>query len=133
MSRRIPAWFTANSVLRSRAPRISATLPWERRNESVYRHPSSGEGTYRRNLVSDYTHRSLSKTHIKLRAISALAKFFRENIQREKGVSDEYVAGLWKGELPEDPTSAVTDGSIVLQGAFVPVPLVFGETRWKVH
>ncbi|KAE8131924.1 hypothetical protein BDV38DRAFT_275530 [Aspergillus pseudotamarii] len=133
-----------------------------------------------RDLVTDYSHRSLSKRHDTLRGISALAKMIQNRLPEKDGSPAEYVAGLWKGELHfdltwevkpvdthdvppstgleddnetnyripswswasikvidckrevlEDPASAVIGGSLVLEGAFVPVNLV-NENERKV-
>lgn len=181
----------------------NAALPWVEEDilERRLRWPCKLPYHKWRVLVSDYSHRSLSKKHDKLRAISALAKMVQDNIQQEDGSPDKYVAGLWKRELhfdltwqiapldeegfkasksgvedrkevgyripswswasagipiaykslmplylwsyepkvvdmcevkkvscqrelPEDPMSAVTEGAIVLKGAFTPVELV---------
>ncbi|OOF98660.1 hypothetical protein ASPCADRAFT_139942, partial [Aspergillus carbonarius ITEM 5010] len=152
-----------------------------------------------RELVMDYSYRSLSKKHDRLRAISGLARMVWNNLRHEDDTPEQYLAGLWKGdllsdlcwqvrpleevvespetgaetpkevgyhipswswasverpvtyrnalplegwkhkpslvdqcivenascqnELPEDPMSAVTEGSLVLTGAFAPVKL----------
>ncbi|KAE8317586.1 heterokaryon incompatibility protein-domain-containing protein [Aspergillus transmontanensis] len=184
-----------------------AEPPFDRMNGFLFRHCSPPMIPYFgwRDLVTDYSHRSLSKRYDALRAISALAKMVRNRLPEKDGLLDEYVAGLWKGELhfdltwevkpvdahdvppstgleddnetsyripswswasvgkpitysfteafriwkyepeaidicqikvidckrevPEDPTSAVIGGSLVLQGAFAPVQLVSDNER----
>ncbi|QMW35263.1 hypothetical protein G4B84_010754 [Aspergillus flavus NRRL3357] len=186
-----------------------AEPPFDRMNGFRFRHCSPSMMPYFgwRDLATDYSHRSLSKRYDALRAISALAKMVQKRLPEKDGLSDEYVAGLWKGELhfdlswevkpvdahdvppstgleddnetsyripswswasvgkpitysftdafriwkyepevidrcqikvidckrevPEDPTSAVIGGSLVLQGAFAPVKLV-NENERKV-
>ncbi|GCB20814.1 hypothetical protein AAWM_03699 [Aspergillus awamori] len=55
-----------------------------------------------RDLVSDYSHRSLSKKHDRLRAISGLARMVGNNMRQGPEAADEYLAGLWKKELHFD-------------------------------
>ncbi|PWY79522.1 hypothetical protein BO94DRAFT_567834 [Aspergillus sclerotioniger CBS 115572] len=156
-----------------------------------------------RDLVMDYTYRTLSKKHDRLRALSGLARMVWTNLRHEDETSELYLAGLWRKELlfdlcwqvrpldevaeppetgvespeeagyhipswswasverpvtykfalplegwkykpslvdecvvenvscqneiPEGPTSAVIEGSIVLNGSFAPVKLIRGE------
>ncbi|PYH32963.1 heterokaryon incompatibility protein [Aspergillus neoniger CBS 115656] len=70
-----------------------------------------------RDLVSDYSHRSLSKRHDRLRAISGLAKMAGNHMRQELEAADEYLAGLWRKELPFDLTWEVEPLS---EGAEVP-------------
>ncbi|KAE8418724.1 heterokaryon incompatibility protein-domain-containing protein [Aspergillus pseudocaelatus] len=171
-----------------------AEPPVGRMNGFIPKHCSPPMIPYHRwrDLVIDYSHRSLSKRYDTLRAISALAKMVQNRLPEIDGSPDEYVAGLWNGELhfdltwevkpvdthdvppstgleddnetnyltyscteafqfwkyepeaidiyqikvidcqrevPEDPTSAVIGGSLVLEGAFVPVNLVNESER----
>ncbi|OJJ78195.1 hypothetical protein ASPBRDRAFT_257975 [Aspergillus brasiliensis CBS 101740] len=64
-----------------------------------------------RELISDYSHRSLSQRHDRLRAISGLAKMVWDDLGPEgcKEPGDYYLAGLWKQELPFDLTWEVED------------------------
>ncbi|GAT28141.1 heterokaryon incompatibility protein [Aspergillus luchuensis] len=55
-----------------------------------------------RDLVSDYSHRSLTKKHDRLRAISGLAKMVGNHMRQGSEAAVEYLAGLWKKEIPFD-------------------------------
>ena len=57
-----------------------------------------------RDLVSDYSKRSLSQREDKLRAVSGLAKIVRNGMQSETEAPDEYLAGLWRREFHFDLT-----------------------------
>ncbi|GLA26371.1 hypothetical protein AnigIFM63326_003524 [Aspergillus niger] len=75
-----------------------------------------------RDLVSDYSHRSLSKKHDRLRAISGLARMVGNNMRQGPEAADEYLAGLWKKELPFDlswEVEPLTEGAEVLESGEV--------------
>lgn len=72
------------------------------------------ETPYRRwrDIVSEYSQRSLSRRKDRLSAVSGLAKLVREGLPRDQegedgGHAEEYLAGLWKRELHFDLTWTV--------------------------
>ncbi|KAL6887398.1 HET domain-containing protein [Trichoderma longibrachiatum] len=91
--------------------------PWyEEYHGYVYSRRGTGypKTPYRRwrDIVSEYSQRSLSQRKDRLSAVSGLAKLVREGLPRDQegedgGHAEEYLAGLWKRELHFDLTWTV--------------------------
>lgn len=73
-------------------------------------HPTKMNNLWRR-LMSDYSHRGITKQKDRLRAVSGLAKVFADRFRKDRGSLEgvEYLAGLWKHEIHFDLSWTVTD------------------------
>ncbi|KAH8593145.1 heterokaryon incompatibility protein-domain-containing protein [Bisporella sp. PMI_857] len=60
-----------------------------------------------RDIVEEYSNRSLTEAGDKLIAVSALAKLIHENFKNSEGEPHTYLAGLWKEEFLYDITWSV--------------------------